>query len=107
MSTLNMQLNFCRYRRAGFSCVIIPGFRDDDTYDEVVEKGARGLGLKNLENLQFVVSGGVVNDAPLDGGEKWTLGGYVEGIGGQAVRGKKTFGLLVMENDDEDDEVCL
>ena len=105
-----MQLNFCRYRRAGFSYVRtttnvqIPGFRDEDSYDEVVERGARGLGLKNLENLQFVVSGGVVKNTPSESGEEWTLGGYIEGIGGQNVRGKKTFGLFVPDSDDEGEE---
>ena len=109
-----MQLNFCRYRRAGFSYVRtttnvqIPGFKDEDTYDEVVERGARGLGITNLENLQFVVSGGVVKDTPCENGEEWTLGGYVEGIGGQNVRGKKTFGLFVPNSDEEgeEEEVC-
>ena len=44
------------------------------TYDEVVERGARGLGINNLENLQFVVSGGVVKNTPYENGEEWTLG---------------------------------
>ena len=53
-----------------------------------------------------MVSGGIVNDSPLNDGDQWTLGGYVEGIGGQNVRGKKTFGLFVPDSDDEDrDEV--
>jgi len=68
-------------------------FKDGDTYTEVVEKSARGLGLQRMSNLQFVVSGGIVKDTPLDDGESWTLGGYVEGIGGQNVRGKKIFGI--------------
>ena len=53
-----------------------------------------------------MVSGGIVKDSPLNDGDQWTLGGYVEGIGGQNVRGKKTFGLFVPDSDDEDrDEV--
>ena len=73
-------------------------------YTEVVEKGACGPGLQCMSNLQFVVSGGIVKDTPLDGGESWTLGGYVEGIGGQNVRGKKTFGIYVPDSDDKEDE---
>ena len=91
MLLLFLQLNFCRYRRAGFSYirtttnVQVPGFRDADTYAELVEKSARGLGVKSVCNVQFVVSGGIVQDTPLDDGEPWTLGGYVQGIGGQSV----------------------
>ena len=87
----------------------IPGFKDEDTYDEVVERGARGLGIKNLENLQFVVSGVVVKNTPYENGEGWTLGGYVEGMGGQNVRGKKTFGLFIPDSDEEEEEeeVCI
>ena len=105
-------MNFCRYRRVGFSYVRtttknvkIPQFKDYDTYDEVIEKGVRGLGLNSTQNLQFVVSGGIVKDSPLNNGDQWTLGGYVEGIGGQNVRGKKTFGLFVPDSDDEDRKV--
>ena len=57
-----------------------------------------------MSNLQFVVSGGIVKDTPLDDGESWTLGGYVEGIGGQNVRGKKTFGICVPDSDEEENE---
>ena len=35
-----------------------------------------------------MVTGGVVKNTPCENGEEWTLGGYVEGIGGQSVRGK-------------------
>ena len=68
----------------------------------MVEKGARGPGLKNVRDVQFVVSGGVVQDVPLDDVNPWTLGHYVEGIGGQNVRGKKTFGLYVPDSEDEE-----
>lgn len=105
-----LQLNLCRYRRARYSYlrtsanIQVPGFSDCDTYSDVVARGAQGLGITaNIENLQLVVSGGVVNDSPLQGGESWTLGGYVKEMGGQAVRGKKTFGIHVMDSADEDD----
>ena len=105
-SNIKLQLNFCRYRHAGFSYVStttnvqVPGFTDDDTYSEVVERGARDLAIKtDIDELQLAVSGGVVNDCPLQGEEQWTLGRYVEEIGGQAVRGKKTgkktFGIYL------------
>ena len=70
-----------------------------------MEKAARALGLRNLEDVQFIVSGGIVKDTSVEDGELWTLGKYVEVIGGQAVRGKKTFGLLVPDSDDEEDQV--
>lgn len=108
-----MQLIFCRYRRAGFSFVCstpkvqVPGFTDEDTYKEVVQKGAQGLGTINYKDLQFLVSSGVVNNTPLANGEHWSLGGYVEGIRGQTARGKKLFGLYVPYSDEEDDKVCF
>ena len=74
----------------------------------MIEKAARGLGVTKVENVQFVVSGGIVNNTSIDDEEQWTLGRYVEGIGGQAVRGKKTFGLMVPESDsDEEEEVRM
>ena len=44
-------------------------------------------------------------DAPLQNGRIWTLGGYVEEIGGVSARGKKTFGLYVPNDLEETDEL--
>ncbi len=85
----------------------VPGFKDSDTYKEVVARGARGLGIIcGIDDLQFVVSGGVVIDSPLQGVEPWTLGAYVNEIGGQAARGKKAFGLCLLDDGAEEQEVC-
>ena len=89
----------CRYRRAGFSYVRtttnvqIPGFKDCDTYDEVIEKGAQGLGLSSTQNLQSVVSGGIVKDSPLNVGDQWTLGGLLED---KMSEGRRHLGSLYL-----------
>ena len=50
------------------------------------------------------MSGGAVVDAPLHSGNLWTLGGYVEEIGGVSARGKKTFGIYVPYDVEETSE---
>ena len=87
-------MKFCRYRRAGFSYVCtttnvqIPGFKDCDTYDEVIEKGTQGLGLSSTQNLQSVVSGGIVKDSPLN-----SLGGLLED---KMSEGRRHLGSLYL-----------
>ena len=87
------------------SNVQVPGFCDGYSYLDVVERGARGLGIQtqDIKNLKLVVSGGLVCDTPLEDGKPWTLGQYVCEIGGQAARGKKTFGIHAPESDNEDE----
>ena len=107
--TVLLQLNFCRYRKAGLTYrrstanVQIPGFTDSNTYKELLAKGSRGLGIDaSITDLQLIVSGGLVNDIPLHQGEPWSLGAYIQEIGGVSVRAKKTFGIYnVLDDDDE------
>ena len=106
-----IQLNFCRYRKAGLTYrrttgnFQISGFSDDNTYQEVVAQGARGLKINaDTADLHLVVSGGLVMDDPLQDGKPWTLGGYVQEIGGVSARGKKTFGIYIPLDVEEDDE---
>lgn len=55
-------------------------------------------------NLSLIVSNGLVIDTPLSGDKPWDLGTYVEQIGGVSARGKKTFGIYI-PFDAEDEEV--
>lgn len=54
------------------------------------------MGLTIQSKLQFVVSGGIVKATLLDDGNPWTLGAYMEGIGGQSVRGGKRLEFLFL-----------
>ena len=55
-------------------------------------------------NLSLIVSNGLVIDAPLSGDKPWDLGTYEEQIGGDSAWGKKTFGIYI-PFDFEDEEV--
>ena len=75
-------------------------------YGDVVIKGAKGLDIKaEPEDLFLIVSNGLVVDTPLRCNKPWTLGNYVEEIGGVSVRGKKIFGISI-PIDVEEEEVC-
>ena len=77
----------------------VPGFEDSHSYSDVVDRACRALGIEEscTVNAQLIVSGGLVKNCALDNGENWSLGGYVQEIGGKAARGKKTFGVCVPE----------
>ena len=78
----------------------ISGFTDDNTYQEVVTQGARGLTIKtDPADLHLIVSGGLVMD-----GKPWTLGGYVQEIGVSA-RCKKTFGIYIPLDVEEEESL--
>lgn len=87
--------------------VNVPGFSSTDTHHDVITKGAKGLGIDtNPDQLSLIVSHGFVRDAPLPSGQPWTLGNYTDEFGGVQARGKRTFGILVNldeENEDEED----
>ena len=83
----------------------VVGFCDTDTYTDVLEKAAKGLGLDtDASQCTLVCSGGVVREA-LICGKQWTLGEYIKYNGGTSNRSKKVWGLLVEE--EEDDEPCF
>ncbi len=80
---------------------------DEHSYQEVVERGAKGLNVRaNPAELLLVVSSGLVVDAPLHDGNAWTLGGYVQEVGGVSARCKKTFGIYLPVDDEEEHSVC-
>ena len=84
----------------------ISGFTDNDTYSDVVLKGARGLEITaNPSKLRLIVSHGMVVDAPLQGGKAWSLGNYITEFGGCSVRGKKQFGIYILVDIEEEMEV--
>ena len=106
-----LQLNICRYRKSGLTLrktsgsIQVSGFTNADTYKDVIERSMKGLSISSLHaNLELVVSGGIVRDTPLEHGEPWTLGGYVDEIGGSSVRGKKCFGIYVPIDTEEEEE---
>ena len=72
--------------------VQISGFSDNDSYTDVISKGAKGLAIESpLDSLKLIVSNGLVINSPLSSGKPWTLGEYVSELGGAQVRGKRTF----------------
>ena len=104
-------MNFSCYEKARLSYrrttgnVQISGFHDDNTYQEVVAQGARGLKINSdLKCMYLIVSGGLVRDECLQNNKPWTLGDYVQEIGGVSARGKKNFGIYVDEDEEEDFE---
>ena len=105
-----LQLNFAKYEKAGrFSYrmlppgkVQVPGFSNEDTYKDVLMKGAKGLGISaRCDNISLLVSNGLVRDAPLPSGQSWTLGNYIAEFGGVQSRVKRTFGILMLIDEEE------
>ena len=104
---LYFQLNFAKFRqqlkglRKTTANIQVVGFTDADTYQEVLDKGAKGLGIKCEKSLlALVCSNGIVPNAPIHD-MPWTLGEYVKYNGGTQNRSKKVWGLLVPDDDDE------
>lgn len=83
----------------------ISGFRDENTYQDVIQWGSLGLNIKgSLANFRLIVSGGLVANTQLQNNEPWSLGGYIDEIGGVSARCKKTFGIYLITEDDDDEE---
>ena len=86
----------------------VPGFCSNDSYSDVVEKGAKGLNITHPpDKLQFLVSNGLVTNGSLHDGKSWTLGNFIEELGGVQARSKRTFGVCappVLEISDDDIE---
>ena len=88
------QLNFAKFRqqlkglRKTTANIQVVGFTDADTYQEVLDKGAKGLGIKCEKSLlALVCSNGIVPNAPIHD-MPWTLGEYVKYNGGTQNRRK-------------------
>ena len=76
------------------------GFTDSDTHQEVLRKGAMGLGIKCGKDLALIRSNGIVPNGPLND-MPWTLGEYVHYNGGTQNWSKKVWRVLVPYDDDE------
>ena len=101
------QLNFAKFRqqlkglRKTTTNIQVVGFTDADTYDEVLDKGAKGLGVKCERSLlSLICSNGIIPNAPIHD-LPWSLGEYVKYNGGTQNRSKKVWGVLIPDNDDE------
>ncbi len=67
--------------------VQIPGFADDDSHVDVIEKAAKGLGINECtQSLSLMMSSGLVKNMPLSNGKAWTLGNFVEDFGGAQAK---------------------
>lgn len=100
------QLNFAKFRkqmkglRKSTANVQVVGFTEDDTHEEVVSKGARGLDINcDISELLLVCSNGIVRDVPIFD-KQWTLGAFTEQNGGSSNRSKKVWGLLCPVEDE-------
>ena len=51
-----------------------------------------------------MVSAGLVRDANVLDGSPWTLGGYVQEVGGVSARSKKVFGIYIPLDVEEENE---
>lgn len=73
----------------------VVGFSSGDTYQEVLTRAAKGLGLQcDTSGLSLICSGGMVCNGPI--GEKpWSLGEFVEQNGGCKNRSKRVWGLYI------------
>ena len=95
----------------------VPGFCSNDSYNDVVRKGAKGLSITHPpDKLQFIVSNDLVTNGLLQDGKPWTLGNFIEELGGAQAKSKRTFGVCVppileISDDDVDiedtDSVCV
>ena len=79
----------------------VVGFANTDTYQEVIKKTAKGLGIMSWRMFSLVCSGGVVPDTEICG-QKSSLGEYINYNGRTSNGSKKVRGVLVVEVVDED-----
>ena len=72
----------------------VVGFTDTDTHQDVIERGARGLGIKyDFKQLALLCSGDLVPNF-LSEDIPWTLGEYIRLNGGTSNRSKKSWGYI-------------
>ena len=77
------------------------GFEEKDTHENVILKAAKGLGLKcDTKSLKLLCSNGLVLGTSIED-KPWTLGGYIEINGGKQSRSKKTWGLVIPVDEEE------
>ena len=75
------------YQRTGYN-FRQSGFKDDDTYEQVLRKAATPLlqSKVDYENCHLIMSNARVVNLPLQSGKAWTLGGYLRELGGSKRR---------------------
>ena len=108
-----VQLNFAKFRRQikglrkTTANIQVVGFTDNDTYEEVLYKGATGLDIKcDIANLSLVCSNGIVHNT-LILEKTWTLGEFIHQNGGTVNRSKKVWGVLCPVDDENLDLVSI
>lgn len=81
------------YKRIGDS-FRVSGFKASDSYHTTVQKSAAPLLAQNVgfNKPYLVVACGHVVDVPLQNGESWTLGGYLNEMGGSK---RRTLGVYL------------
>ena len=90
----------------------VPRFCNDDSYDDVIRKGMKGLSIDSpVDQCRLLVSNGLIANEPLQDGRPWTLGNFITGVGGTQARSKRTFGICVfiippLEIISDDESVC-
>ena len=101
---LCMQLNFARFRcqLKGFKKTTpntqVIGFTEDDSHQDVIRKGAQGLGINcDLSLLSLICSNGLVPDNNIEE-RPWTS---IEHHGGNQNRGKKAWGIYIPDDNME------
>lgn len=77
-----------------------------DSYHDVLVKAARGLQIEcDLDDISLICSGGLVANQCIDD-NIWTLGEFVKLNGGVTTRSKKTWGIYIpIDVDDQDDRI--
>ena len=71
----------------------VVGFSDTDSYQDVLEKAAKGLGINSWCRLSLPETEIC--------GKKWSLGEYIRYNGGTVNCSKKVWGVLVEEEDSD------
>ena len=93
----------------------MPGFCNDDSYNDVKRKGVKGLSIKHpLDQCQLLVSNGLIANEALQDGRPWILGNFIAEVGGTQARSQRNFGICVpmippshaLEISDDDSVCC-
>ena len=86
------------YRRHGDTCRV-SGFALCDSYAAVIRKAAAPLLEKkvNYDMCSLIVSQARVVNLPLEAGA-WTLGGFLQGLGGLVKAKRLTLGVYMHES---------
>eukprot|EP00731_Ephydatia_muelleri_P013068 Em0007g378a len=88
------------YKRIG-DCLRVSGFRSTDTYKDTLQKATSSFDdAAQADAGTLIISMGRVANCPLQNGKPWTLGGYLDELGGSR---RITIGVY-LPNDTSSDE---